>query len=225
VDQEWVRVLFEGQPGWVSAAVINPAADLSSLTPIDENSFTPMQSITFAVAADINTRCQTVPAGVIVQGPFGMPVDFMVEAIPVRLGSMVFVWRTAIPSPAVCFTALSGLVTVFPNDPDRMILVPPGFMSCVDIETGEVVTPGALPGTGIRPLTTAEAAILNFLLNVLPENILHYIPGIIDIINPSGSGQPLPNISISGDQGNLLNACRTGLLSETVCQILGLPTA
>jgi hypothetical protein len=225
-DDEWVRVIFEGQPGWISAAVINPVADLSSLTVIDEDSFTAMQSLSFSLAADITSRCQTIPDGFIVQGPFGIPVDFTVEGIAGRLGSTVFVTRRELPTgPAVCFTTLSGLFTVYPNDVDRMLLVPPGFMTCVDIATGNFVTPGALPGTFLRPLTAAEAAIFNFLVGVLPENILHYIPPIIDIVDPSGIGQPLPAIIIQGDQGNLLlEACQNGLLSETVCQILGIPT-
>jgi hypothetical protein len=119
---------------------------------------------------------------------------------------------------------LARLLSV-PDDVDAMILIPPGFMACLDIATGNVVTPNALPGTGIRPLTAAEAEILNFLISVLPDNILHYILLIIDIVDPSGIGQALPTIIIQGNHAALAReACRSGQLSETVCQILGFPT-
>ncbi len=225
-DNEWVRVVFEGQPGWISSAVLNAEADLSDLTVIGDDSFTPMQSFQFTLADDIQSACQTVPDGIIVQGPFGIPVDFTVEGIPVRLGSMAFVTRIEVPRPQVCITALSGLVTLFPNLVDSYVLIPPGFIACIDIETGEIVTVGALDDSGIRPLTNTEATLLNTILDLLPENILHYLPPIIDIIDPSGIGQPLASISILGDPGNLVQqACSSGALSPTVCTILGIATS
>ena len=235
-DGTWVRVVYEGRPGWISRATLAADADLGDLVPIGADDFTPMQSFYFrnGIQNGVTSQdCDLAPSFLFVQGPRDVPVYLQVHQVDLRLESSM-VLRTLPPGDELGdffeVVALFGMVTVFPGTGEE-ILIPPGYV--LRFRLGEFDNLGIegdedekvfLEVAGpIRPLTEAELAELLVVEN-LPGNILHYVPEVPGLVVASGVGGVVAQIVF--DDPDALNVarrrCAEGLLAAEVCQSLGL---
>jgi hypothetical protein len=239
-DGEWVRVVYQGQLGWINSATLQPTVDLSSLAQLGPENFMPMQSFFFRTGMQHNVPdqgCLLEPSILLVQGPPNIPVNLRIHRADIRLESTMLL-RTVPPGDTlgdfVEIIPLFGMVTLFP-DTDSEVRVPPGFVA--RLRLGEFVSLGiendadekVMRGLGgaIRALNRQEIERLEYLerLFAILENLLHYLPEIPNIAEPSGIGAALERISFDNPAAlNLARiACRTGVLSPEVCDVLGLP--
>jgi hypothetical protein len=231
---DWVRVVYQNQAGWISSATLADA-DLSGLPTVGPDTFTPMQSFYFrnGILNGAPRNCSIIPSLLLVQGPENTPVYLRVHGVDLKLESTALL-RTLPPGDTLGdffeVIGLFGMVTLFP-DTDNEVLVPPGFVA--RIQLGQFVSLGiegdddekALVGFvgSIRPLTTAEIDLFR-ILERLPGNILHYIPEIPTIVQPSGIGQVMSQLAFNNPVAlNLAQrACQSGRLPAEVCEVLGL---
>ncbi len=84
-DGQWVRVAYDGTPGWLTQQVISSASDISSLPTIGE---TPMQAFYFRTSIS-GTQCTEAPNSLVVQGPQDVAVDITANGADIRLGSTI----------------------------------------------------------------------------------------------------------------------------------------
>ena len=235
-DGTWVRVVYEGRPGWISRATLAADADLGDLVAIGADDFTPMQSFYFRNGIKngvTSPECDLAPSFLFVQGPRDMPVHLQVHQVPLRLESSM-VLRTLPPGDELGeffeVVSLFGMVTVFPGT-DEEILIPPGYV--LRFRLGDFMNLGIegdmderafLEVAGpIRPLTEAELAEL-LVVESLPGNILHYVPEVPGLVVASGVGGVVAQLVF--DNPDALNVarrrCAEGLLAAEVCQSLGI---
>jgi hypothetical protein len=235
LDGGWVRVVFDDRPGWISRATLGQDVDVSDLVEIGPEDFTPMQAFFFrnGIHHDVTSpECDLAPSFLFVQGPRDVPVHLRVHRVDMRLESSM-VLRSLVPGDELGdffeVVALFGMVTVFPDTEDE-ILVPPGYV--LRLQLGEFVSLGIegdvdekvfLRVAGpIRPLTQAELEGLR-IVESLPGNILHYVPEVPGLVRPSGAGGVIPEI-VFNDPAALevaRRACDEGRLIPEVCQSLG----
>jgi hypothetical protein len=218
-DEEWVRIVFEGQPGWISRNVIPAAEDLSTLVEISPDNFTAMQSIDIALNGN-NGPCVATEQGVMVHGPDDIPVDIEVNGVHIQVDSTIFVMP--LPDNRIRIFTFSGMGIVYPLDATRTTFIPPGFFADIDLATGEFVTPDPFPGTNIAPFGGPD--LIQFLNNIsqdFPTNLTHYTPEELQIISPSGVGDTeWFIIYINVQNVNLVQEfCTAGLLTENVCEV------
>lgn len=222
-DGNWIRVIFNGQPGWISRAVIDAETDLSNLTVIGPRDFTPMQSITIDSHETDDADCGNLASGLFVQGPDTVPVDIRVNGVDTRISSSVLFKANAADGTLEIFV-LSGLVTLFPNDPDMTVLIPPGFKTTISLADFTFLE--GTPDAPYRLLTEDELAEVNTLTQNLPPNVLHYTPPENTQTQPSGVGNAVVQVTLEeGDHDGLAaarQACANGDIPANICEILGL---
>lgn len=219
-DGEWVRVVHEGRPGWLSRTVLSNI-DLNSLPQKGPDSFTPMQAFNLS-AAGAAANCAEVAPMLLVQGPEGVAVDLRVQGVDMRLESSV-VFRL-IPArnggeDSIQVITLSGLVTLFP-DTEFEVVLPPGFLTEIDS-----ADPDSFAGRfleAVRPLVQDEAEILG-LLEEVPPNVLHYILSIPERVQASGVDALEEILFLNPEAVELARqGCAIGRISEEICDVLGL---
>lgn len=222
-DGNWIRIVFDDQPGWISRAVIDSAADLSNLTVIGPLDFTPMQSITIDSGNTDDADCANLASGLFVQGPNSMPVDIQVNGVDTRISSSVLFKANAADGTLEIFV-ISGLVTLFPNDPDMTVVIPPGFKTTISVEDFTFLE--GTPDAPYRLMTEDELAQVNTFTQNLPSNILHYTPPENNQTQPSGVGNAVVQVTLGeGEHDGLAGArqaCANGDIPANVCEILGL---
>lgn len=87
-DGQWVRVAYQGTPGWLTRQVLNAEADLTTLAVMGPNTRTPMQAFYFRTGIT-GTECADAPTSLIVQGPQNLTVDINANGADIRLGSTI----------------------------------------------------------------------------------------------------------------------------------------
>lgn len=87
-DGQWVRVVYQGTPGWVTRQVIGTDVDLSGLSTIGPNTKTPMQAFYFRTGIS-GTDCANAPTSLIVQGPENLAIDINANGADIRLSSTI----------------------------------------------------------------------------------------------------------------------------------------
>jgi hypothetical protein len=219
-DGDWIRVVYEGNTGWIRSSVLPSTSDLSSLVEIGPDNFTAMQSINLELNGD-NGECVDTYAGLIIQGPNEFAVDVVVNGVTIQVTSSVL--ALPLPNNILRIPVYSSAVTLFPHDPNRRTIIPAGFMADVNTVTGQLVTKNPFPGTHITPF--APDSLLNFLNHLSrfkPTNIFHYRPGSV-IINHASSGGGRPEIIITLPPGpgrdHVEHLCEIGVIPEHVCQV------
>jgi hypothetical protein len=220
-DGEWVRIVFNDQPGWVSRAVIDSAANLSELEVIGAGAFTPMQSVMITPSVSPSS-CQ-LTAGLFVQGADVVPVDIRVNGVDVRISSSVlFIPRD---DGTLEIYVISGLLTIFPNDPARRVSIPPGFKTIINLaDFSFLVGEGGVP---FIMMTELEMDTINAFTTDIPENILHYKAPLLHLIQPSGVGQAVVLIEVEDRSDNdglaaARQACADGDIPASICAVLGI---
>ncbi len=231
-DGQWVRVVHNGQAGWISSATLQPTTDLSSLPAVGPDSFTPMQSFYFHNDVD-STTCADVPSLLLVQGPENTPVYLRVHGVDIRIESSAL-FRSIPGGPRLGesfeIITLFGMVTVFP-DTVNQLYIPPGFVGRFQLGTftslgiqGDDDERSFVGVAGpIRPLTPGEINLFRF-VRFLPRNILHYLIDLPRYISPSGVGQALHQLIFDNPAALRIATilCQNGRLPDNVCAILGL---
>jgi hypothetical protein len=219
LDEAWVRVVFDGLPGWISRSVIPADEDLSALLEIGPDNFTAMQSFNVALNGN-NGACVSIEQGVMVNGPENIAVDIQANGIPIQVQSSIFVMP--LERNRLRIFTFSSVAIIFPFDDDNRTLVPPGFYADIDLTTGEFVTPDPFEGTNIAPFGGPHLVdFLNFVNSRnLPANLTHYTPNELNVIRPSGRTTEWFILYINVKILDLLREyCATGLLPENVCEV------
>ncbi len=93
-DGQWVRVAYEGMPGWLTRQVINSADDIDSLPTIGN---TPMQAFYFRTSIS-GTQCTEAPNSLVVQGPQDVAVDINANGADIHLGSTIALYLLPVDS-------------------------------------------------------------------------------------------------------------------------------
>ncbi len=161
-DGQWLRILYESGPGWISREVIQATGDLNTLPNIDREARTPMQAFYFRTGIG-DPSCTTAPSLLVVQGPQGVKVDLSANGADVTIGS------------TIVFRSLGdGLVQLMVIDGEAQlgnVLVPQGFSVKARLsEDGKTIIGD---WTDFSPLSEEELQLLSTLENI-PPNLLHY---------------------------------------------------
>lgn len=221
-DQQWVRVAHEATYGWIRSSVVPDSVDMGSLVEIGPDSFTRMQSFNLDLNGS-NGDCEATIQAMLVQGPDSLAVDFQANEIPVQLESTVLV--IPLPDDRTRFCTLAGVAILYPTDPARRTIIPPGFCADVLNSTGQLVTANPYSGTNIAPFSGPYLLnFANYIDSLLPTNIVHYQPALIIIDDPSGVGETEALITYTNVQqtDSLEIFCATGALPPNVCAAYGL---
>ena len=208
-DGDWLRVLYNDAPGWVSAALVNAPDAADSLPTITNDLRTPMQA--FSVKTGVNsTNCQEAPNVLVVQGPDTMTVNLTINGAEVTIGSTIALFSTEftyndllnneqlvsqfgslltghnVPGDLKCTLTQIIIVDGHGEINNGGLNLPTGFtarsINCggPDRSSGFIT-----PWGGSRPLTSEELGWLQT-LNNLPPGILNYpihVPTLQDIQN------------------------------------------
>ena len=207
--------------------------DVSALTVVGSEDFTPMQAFFFRVGIG-GVSCDDVPSLLAIQGPRNTAIDIQVDRVNVRVTSTIIL-QTLPPgddgNDILQLITVSGLAFINPGTGEQVI-VPPGYKTTIRLEanpenlgnegdTDDKITVGTW-STPV-PLTQAELDQLK-LLQSIPGNLLHYPITIPTLSQPSGEGSPSPTFYFV-DQDALYEAsvaCQQGLLPPNICAYLGL---
>ncbi|MBE2268849.1 MAG: hypothetical protein IAE80_11505 [Anaerolinea sp.] len=226
----YVRVVFEGIPGWIPLDALDKSVDLSSLPVIGENSFTPMQSFYFRTGSS-GDPCDTAPSMLFVQGPRDISVDLRVFDQPMRIDSTA-VMRT-LPAgsslgSSLQVAALYGMVRILPGT-DQEVVIPPGYTSempfCTEFtslgiegDADEKLSCGQWSEP--RPLSASELDGMRYVDN-LPLTAQNY-----DVIVPTITTLPDSTQQLVFPDPAALDlaraACSADALPAEVCTYLGL---
>lgn len=225
--QEYVRVIYNGVPGWVSVSVLE-TADVSNL-PIysteTDRTYTLYEDLELQTVA--NSNCGNYADVVFVQSPVEAPIDFTINCVDYRLDPRsVALFKAG--GDTVTLTTLMGISYIFPDTAEEVI-VPLAT-------TVTVTTSGDLPG--VDNLTDDDCEIVNVtqpvvvtqaflnglgIVGELPQNILNFIPQLPIIIQASGVGQPLSQVNFNDPvvRSIIQDACSANLLPAAICQAFG----
>lgn len=162
IDGQWLRIVFESGPGWISREVIQAAGDLNTLPNIDREARTPMQAFYFRTGIG-DPNCTTAPSLLVVQGPQGVKVDLSANGADVTIGSTI-----------VLRSLGDGVVQLMVVDGEAQlgnVVVPQGFSVKARLsEDGKTIIGD---WTDFSPLSAEELELLATLED-LPPNLLHY---------------------------------------------------
>jgi hypothetical protein len=87
-DSAWLRVFYQGSPGWISTNAVNITERVTDLPQIGAESRSPMQAFYFQTGLG-TPACNEAPSLLAVQGPENLTVDLSVNGADIRMGSLV----------------------------------------------------------------------------------------------------------------------------------------
>ncbi len=162
-DQNWLRVLFESGPGWISREVIQSEVDVSGLPVISSENRSPMQSFFFTTGVG-DPACNAAPPSLlVVQGPDNVKVDITANGADISIGSTIALM--ILPGNQLQLVVIHGEATL------GNLSVPAGFKITAPLsEDGKTIIGD---WENMNPLTQEDLDLLQPLEN-LPTNILHY---------------------------------------------------
>ncbi len=226
-DGDWVRAVYQTQPGWISRSALDSSADPSALARWSADRFTPMQS--FYLRQPTASPCAEAPSFLLAQGPDNAAVNLRVQDVPVRVDSTVLM-RVLPSNDSACgqleLTTTYGLATLYP-DTASPLYIPPGYTA-----TAAIPCDPSGAADSAKPLTSADwaapepAAELTLeslsLVEKVPESLLNQAVQLPMVIRASGRSVvafinfPDPN-AVSAAQ----KLCARGTLAENICRTLG----
>ncbi len=206
---------------WITTASLEENADLETLPVITPESRAPFQEVFFTASPTV-PACETAPLSeMLTQSPGNIEVDLYVNGLNVRIYSTI-IFRIADETETGAMMRIIPLVghaylpaPETPDIPEDGILVPASQFIDVpvvlvddgdDDETTKryELAPDFYEGFAQfrqdyeeatdRGETLVDERILIrlYVYENLPENIMNYVPDVIDIIRPSGVGSPQP---------------------------------
>lgn len=183
-DSAWVRVMYEGRVAWMSRDLVASESPLDVLPVMGASSRALMQEFTFTTGSGLAECDGAIPALLVVQGPRGIPVEFVANGAEIRLGSTAALWISSENEMHVM--VLSGGAQV------GNVPLPAGFTTKAALTADGRAVDG--PWQNVRPMTDGERAILQR-LELLPVDVMSYA---IEIPSQADVQQTLIAISSSG---------------------------
>jgi hypothetical protein len=200
---DWLRVLYDGAPAWVSREIVNAAEGIDELPVITPEARTPMQAFYFTTNID-QSDCATAPDTLLIQGPQQMKIDLEANEASIRIGSTVLL--SMADADTMQIVVLDGQADV------RNLIVPEGYKAYAPLRppeedeleglTLEDVKIIAGPWIECEPIPPGELEAYKSLEGIPPE-LLNYpitIPETPegDCTQPGvGSGAETPNQSVA----------------------------
>ncbi len=170
-DGKWLRVIHDNAPGWIHYTLVKSDGDLSTLPPVDDTQYSPMQAFYLTTGLG-QAACKEAPDVLLIQGPQDYEITLSVNGAILEMGSTVL-FRTVEDKgqSALEITVLDGRVTLAPdaNNP-RPVIIPEGTRSIACLDTS-----GDNPLVACRwsePRTSLSANWCG--LEAFPADLLHY---------------------------------------------------
>ena len=231
-DGDWARVIFQTLPAWISLTALE--GDTGSLPTYGRNNMTPFQS--FFVRSGVKASpCAQAPSLVLVQAPSEIPVDIIVNCVPIRIESTIVLRTQQNNAPTdtqLEVITLFGMATIN-ADSDNPIYVPPGFSLPVGFD-GNFVSLG-IEGDedewGCTELSFGQPSLLTQqqisglgIINRIPNNMLNYVISLPRLVIPSGIGQVIRRLIFNNPQALRIarRLCDANELPDNICDALGL---
>ncbi|MBK9123168.1 MAG: SH3 domain-containing protein [Chloroflexi bacterium] len=187
LDELWLRVRFEDyrtKTGWVLGDLVD--ADLTDIPAVTADSLTysPMQAFYFRTGIG-RPSCAAAPAdGVVVQTPAGAgKVSFTVNGIEIAMGSTAYI-NSRGDVDQTCVSLISGDADL--RSAGILVNLNPGESSCSRTPDHLVQGP---PGP-VRPFDAEEIALLEPVLELLPEDVTIPPPAVRRTPTPVESDVP-----------------------------------
>lgn len=204
-DGEWLRIIFDGHPAWISRILVNQDGDLDALAIIESDQYTPMQAFRFRTGIG-QPVCSRAPDSIMIQGPENIDVTINANGADITIGSTI-VLKTPTEN-RMQLLSVSGSAII------DGVVVPGGFTVFTELDTNSQAISGTL--SGFRPLSDQELEELGVLEDVNPD-MLQYpisVPTRTQIIN-------LQNVISKRE--NALAECRASenLTLQQCLQIIG----
>ncbi len=228
-DAGWVRVVVDETAGWIPAGAVD-SVDRKDLPTYGQGGLTTLQAFYFR--SHESAACGNLSSGLLIQGHEDYPIDLIVNDVPLRIESTVFL-RTRLDASTgqliMDIFVLFGLARINPAV-ETEVIVPPGFFLSVFFnytpgdfgEDDPANTQPVINFTNVLPMTQALVDLFGFLLEI-PRGVLFYIFELPIISQPSGVGGV--RIRIRFNNGEAVAAagalCEAGVLPEEICDILG----
>ena len=232
-DAEWVRVFYlydrtygSRATAWLATSSLEGEPDLSALPVLSANHGTPMQHMQLDMTINQRQCDGDKTGGILIQSDDAIETDLSINRYPVRLSSALFAELVA--PECLRILALDGIIQVFPEAENPIILVP-GY----DIILGYDCLPEGENGDGNSGDGNEEAELFigeptlvdNFELNTIsgltasaPDNLFNAIQ-TVTILTASGNGGPVNVIALRdpAEIERILALCAAGLLPDDVC--------
>ncbi len=230
-DGEWIRIIYEGRPGWLNKILVDFDEALNDLPVIESGQFTPMQAFSFRTGIG-QPVCSRAPDSLVIQGPNNIDVTINANGVDINIGSTI-VLRTP-EDNTMQVLAVSGSANV-----DGLV-VPGGFTVSTELSDEGDVIPGTV--TGFRAISDAELAELSVLEDMNPEMMQYPVVlptrgEILRLQNAIQNREDALNecnnrgftahqcLNIIGSDGNLANRMQRcldlGLAAESCRSIIG----
>lgn len=232
-DGAWVRVIYDGDAGWLSAAALSDDDALSDLPTLNDGQLTALQAFYTRTGID-SGNCAPTSSWVFVQGPRETPVDVVINDAHIRIQSTIAVRTLSAGDPVgtqLQILVLYGFATINPDTP-REIIVPAGFILNIGYPNllvsagveGDEDERGAPSSFGIPQVVTQQILDDVDIVRLLPSVLLNYVAFPPIRVTPSGVGAPIVELIFSdpGALSSVRELCEEGDLSPDICRILGL---
>lgn len=241
-DGAWVRVFFlydttygQSATAWLQTTDLVDNPDLSALPVLGADDFAPMQNFYLESSSSLPDCDLVPPNGLLIQGPEDIETDIIVNEVPIRITSTIFLDKLGPRS--LRMSVLSGIAQINPGASDAVV-VPAGADAVIclteeldlgidqqaddrryDPECGiEGPFVFGTPGSSIsNAILTRLRALTNF-----PGNLLNYNIPNIRIIRASGAGGPRIEIAIDPPEQaqRIRDLCDQGLIPGRICDFL-----
>jgi hypothetical protein len=227
-DGRWLRVYFDYETelskrstAWINLESLEPSTDISGLPEINSDSQSPMQSFNLLSGSNQSNCEQAILSSVYIQSPEGIETDLTINGAEIAISSSIIL-RLLPPDNRLQLIVLSGVVNLYPNSLDEMLL-PAGYSSTIClVQSGDdnnFVVGSDCAWTEPQPLTQTE---LNefLLLGLLPSNVLHFAASVPRLACSSAIGGAVCEFRYTDTSTTqkLEELCAAGRLSDSICQ-------
>jgi hypothetical protein len=231
-DGLWVRVVSDDMPAWISAAALED--DISSLPVYGPNHMTSFQSFFLRPDSD-DSPCNSAPSLLVVQAPSQVPVDIVVNCVPIRIESTIILRARQVGAAVneeLEIATLFGMATIN-ADSGNPIYVPPGFLVSVGFDDLQesLGIEGDEDEWGCANLALGQSGVMTqdqldslSIANRLPNNLLNYSISLPRLVIPSGIGAVIRRLIFDNPRALDIarRLCNDNILPDEVCDILGL---
>lgn len=227
-DGQWVRVFYRYEreygdrvTAWVSVDALSDADLVADLPVIAPDTRTHMQSV---YLTNVLTRpaCEDLPPpSLLVQGPENIETDVFVNDVPIRVTSTAFLQQ--ISANRMRIAAVSGIVILFPETDDEIVLLP-GFSIVIVLDDIQSLgIDGEANGLTFLRIEGVPAVFLPVSsLGRLPSNILNYFVQSPTEVCASTIGGVVCTIQIPfRELQRIAPLCEAGVIPEEVCDRFG----
>lgn len=232
-DGDWVRVIVGKQPGWLSVDAVD-AADLDGLPTLDDAQLTALQSFYTRTGIEAGS-CQPRSSWIIIQGPKSVPVDVVINDVPIRIESTIAVRTLEAGEPVgpqMEILVLFGVARANADTSDE-IVIPPGYVVTVGYGP-DFVSKGIEGDEDERsgPVSFGDPTIVDQrilddigIIEEIPPDLFNYETPLPTIIRPSGVGAPIIELIFTDPDAlaAIQELCKQGNMAAEICRAFGFP--